>query len=296
MFVVWEKWMETETDGYIDPSSSSIISALFPHLGSGCSTVCHWGHKALSLQAGSPFGIPLQLTRTVWAPGYIIVFRPPASTVLPLIYTGVSLDWRVRQGSIYDTLSSPQLSYNDSLWAWGISKIHREQGLDCREADELSWCPSLSNSLWKGWSCGLAHCLGGNATGPIWRVLASSDGISSWTPLKPQNSYPTPNPNTLAYQLWCIDFLTSSTPLIIPPRFPVIVNTWTKKSKKFWMSRVSIFHRQIDEISLMDTLVWLRNRNSDWETEYQLIAVQSKAIRIMTCCSDTATQSIIKIR
>ena len=39
-------------------------------------------------------------------------------------------------------------------------------------------------------------------------VLASSDGISSWTPLKPQHS----NPNPLANQLWCIDFLTPPTP------------------------------------------------------------------------------------
>ena len=34
------------------------------------------------------------------------------------------------------------------------------------------------------------HCPGGNATNPIWRVLASSDGISSRTPLKPQHSIP----------------------------------------------------------------------------------------------------------
>ena len=38
------------------------------------------------------------------------------------------------------------------------------------------------------------HCPGGNGTDPIWRVLASSDGISSWTPLKPQHSNPNPNP------------------------------------------------------------------------------------------------------
>ena len=55
---------------------------------------------------------------------------------------------------------------------------------------------------------------GGNATDPIWRVLASSDGISSWTPLKPQHSNPNPNPS--ANQLWRIDFLTPPTPLIIP--------------------------------------------------------------------------------
>ena len=55
-----------------------------------------------------------------------------------------------------------------------------------RNGEELSWCPSWSNSRWQGWSCGLVHCPGGNATDPIWRVLASSDGISSWIPLKPQ--------------------------------------------------------------------------------------------------------------
>ena len=92
------------------------------------------------------------------------------------------------------SLSSPQLSHNESLWALGITKSHRKQGLDYREAEELSWCPSWSNSVWQGWSCGLVHCPGGNATDPIWRVLASSQGISSWTPLKPQNSNPNPNP------------------------------------------------------------------------------------------------------
>ena len=40
------------------------------------------------------------------------------------------------------------------------------------------------------------HCPGRNATDPIWRVLSSSDGISSGTPLKPQHSNPNPNPTT----------------------------------------------------------------------------------------------------
>ena len=62
------------------------------------------------------------------------------------------------------------------------------------------------------------HCPGGNATDPIWRVLASSDGISTWTPLKPQNS--NHNPNPFANKLWFIDFLTPPTPLIIPYRLP----------------------------------------------------------------------------
>ena len=65
---------------------------------------------------------------------------------------------------------------------------------------------------------GLVHCSGGNATDLIWRVLASSDKISSWIPLKPQHS--NPNPYHLANQLWCIDFLTPPTPLIITHRLP----------------------------------------------------------------------------
>ena len=73
-------------------------------------------------------------------------------------------------------LSSPQLSHND------------------REGEELSWCPSWSNSLWQGWSCGLVYCPGGNPTDPIWRVLASSLGIACWTHLKLQHSNPNPNP------------------------------------------------------------------------------------------------------
>ena len=87
-------------------------------------------------------------------------------------------------------LSSLQLSHNDSLWAKRITKSHREQGLDFREAVELSGCPSWLNSLWLGWSYGLVHCPGWNATDPIWRVLSSSDGISCWTPLKTQHSIP----------------------------------------------------------------------------------------------------------
>ena len=100
---------------------------------------------------------------------------------IPLVW---SYQWPSSQ-----PLSSPQLSHNDSLWAKRISKRHREQGLDYREAEEVSWCPSCSNNLWQGWSCGLVHCPGGNATDPIWSVLASPDEIFS---LKPQHNNPNP--------------------------------------------------------------------------------------------------------
>ena len=87
------------------------------------------------------------------------------------------------------------------------------------------------------------HCPARNATDPIWRVLASSDGISPWTPLKPQHS--NPNPNPLANQLWCFDYLTPLTPLIISHRLPDFLDSlmplknwcsiharWSKRSLK----------------------------------------------------------------
>ena len=128
------------------------------------------------------------------------------------------------------TLSSPQLFHNDSLWGFGLTKCHRDQRLDYREAEEVSWCPTWSNSQRQGRSCGLVQCPAGNATDPIWRVLASSDEISSWTPLKTwvritQHSNPNSNPNPLGNQLWSVDFLTPPTPLIIPHRLPAFLES-----------------------------------------------------------------------
>ena len=141
-----------------------------------------------------------------------------ACSTVPTTYGrthGSTLVWACQWPSS-QPLSSPQLSHNDSFWAYGISKSHREQDLDYREGEELSWCPSWSNSLWQGWSCG-------NAPDPIWRVMASSDGISPWTPLKPQHT--NPNPNALANQLGCIDFLTPPRSLIIPHRLPAFLQS-----------------------------------------------------------------------
>ena len=103
----------------------------------------------------------------------------------------------------------------------GNNQKSQAPGLGYREAEELSWCPSWSNNLWQGGICGLVHCTGGNATDPIWSVLASFDGIYSWTPLKAQHS--NPNPKSLSNQLWCIDFLTPPTPLIISQRLPAFL-------------------------------------------------------------------------
>ena len=133
-----------------------------------------------------------------------------------------------------------------------LAKVTGSKGLYYREAEELSWCPCWSNNLWRGWSCGLLHCPGGNATDPIWRVLATSNGISSWTPLKPQHS----NPNPLANQLWCIDCLTSPTPQIILQTLPAFLESlmslknrcsihtrWSKNTEKHFKRFCGIFSK-----------------------------------------------------
>ena len=96
------------------------------------------------------------------------------------------------------------------------------------------------------------YCPGGNATDTIWSVLASSVRISSWIPLKPQHSNPKPNP--LANQLWCSDFRTPPTPLIIPHRLPAFLESlmllknwcssharWPKRSLKHSIRFCGIF-------------------------------------------------------
>ena len=75
---------------------------------------------------------------------------------------------------------------------------------------------------------------------PTWRVLASYDWVSSWTPL--------------TNQLWCIDFLTPPTPLIFPHRLPAFLESlmplknwcpiharWSKSSLKHSIRFYGIF-------------------------------------------------------
>ena len=64
--------------------------------------------------------------------------------------------------------------------------------------------------------------------------MASSDGFSSWTPLKPQHSNPKPNLNPLANQIWCIDFLIPTTTLIIRLRLPAFFESLMPL--KYWCS------------------------------------------------------------
>ena len=87
---VWKmSWKQGQT-AILTQVLLATIAALLPHIGWGCSTVGIWGLKAFCLPVALTSAPCLQLTRTVC---------PPASTVLPLIYTGASLDWQPGRGS-----------------------------------------------------------------------------------------------------------------------------------------------------------------------------------------------------
>ena len=142
------------------------------------------------------------------------------------------------------------------------------------------------------------YCPGGNATDPIWRVLASSDGISSWTPLKPQHR----NPNSLANQLWCIDFLTPPTPLIIPHRLPAFLESlmplknscsiyarWSKSSLKHSIHFCGIF-------SKFKTEFYRSSSRPDCIFEiHQLWQSSFNKVYSNCCCSCSFEAEIIKI-
>ena len=146
------------------------------------------------------------------------------------------------------------------------------------------------------------HCPGGNATEPIWRVLATSLGISSWTPLKPQHS--NPNPNPLANQLWSIDFLTPSTPLIIPHRLPAfresliplknrcsIYARWSKSSLKH-----SIRFWGISSSLKQNFIAYLSSSRPDCIFEiHQLWQSGFSRMYSNSCCSCWFEPKIIKI-
>ena len=133
MLVVCERWVG---DCYILTPSSSDHSSTSLAFWLGCSTMGHWGLKPSVWSWFSLCWHPISNWNGNWlkpsvAPGYIIVSRPPAfcgcthlppspysttstgqgdipisSTgctcfaVLPLIYTGASLDWRLSRESI----------------------------------------------------------------------------------------------------------------------------------------------------------------------------------------------------
>ena len=106
--------LETRTDCYIDfkfffDHSSTSCSSL-----RGCSTVGHWGLKALSLQAVLTLAFYLQLTRTVCAL-VILLFN---AHMLPLFFHLFTQAHLLIDGSVEGQYITQH------LWAFFILKFH----------------------------------------------------------------------------------------------------------------------------------------------------------------------------
>ena len=146
--------LETRTECYILTPSSSDHSSISFAFWLGCSTVGHWGPKPSVCSWFSLCWHPISNCNRNWnwlkpsvVPGYIIVFRPPASyglthlppspnsttstgqddipisstgctcfAVLPLIYTGASLDRRLGRGSICNNLIKRWYHLDQNWW------------------------------------------------------------------------------------------------------------------------------------------------------------------------------------
>ena len=136
-------------------------------------------------------------------------------------------------------------------------------------------------------------------------MLASSDGISSWTPLKPQHSNPNPNSNPLANQLWCSDFLTPPTSIIIPHRLLAFLESlmqlenwcsiharWSKSSLKHSIRFCGFFF----SISKQNFIAYGSSIVSDCIFEiHQLWQIGFRRVYSNSCCSLSFKPEIIKI-
>ena len=143
MLVVWEvSWRRGQIAKYW-PQVLLTIAALLSYLGWVAQpwvtegpkpSVCRWLSRWHLVPNWLQLQLELELPR---APGYIIVLRTPASAVLPLIYTGASLDWRLGRGSICYTCGASIQKYGHNCGMknmWFISS----NGLDFHGTDNKS--------------------------------------------------------------------------------------------------------------------------------------------------------------
>ena len=134
--------------------------------------------------------------------------------------------------------------------------------------------------------------------------MASFDGISSWTPLKPQHSNPKPNPNPSAYQLSYVDFLAPSPPFIIPHRPPAffeyimplknwcsIHGRWSKSCLKHSIRFYGIFFSSLKR----NFIAYRSSKVSDCLFEiHQLWQSGFSRVYSNSCCSCSFEAEIIK--
>ena len=104
MFLVHERWVGDRDRLLYWPQVLLTIAALLSHLGCVAQPWVTEGPKPSVCRWLSIRHLVSNWLEQPWTTGYIIVSCPSASAVLPLIYTGASLDWRLGRGSICYTI------------------------------------------------------------------------------------------------------------------------------------------------------------------------------------------------
>ena len=123
MLVVSERWVG-DGDRLIFWSKVLLatIAALLPHLAGVAQPWVTEGRKPsvcklILTLASCPQLTPTPTDSSRLRPGYIIVSRPPASVVPPLIYTSAYLDWRLGRGSIYNNMPLTKEACGAGCWS-----------------------------------------------------------------------------------------------------------------------------------------------------------------------------------
>ena len=145
MFLVCERWVETRTDCYFDPSYSDHSSTSFSSWLGLLNRGSLRAQSPLSA-AGSHFGIlsPTDLNRLRTWLYYCLMstcFRC-SSAILPLIYTGASLDWWLGRGSIYNKITHV-VKQCTTCQRTNVIKISTIKILPPQQVSTTAWTASL---------------------------------------------------------------------------------------------------------------------------------------------------------
>ena len=139
-------------------------------------------------------------------------------------------------------------------------------------------------------------------------MLASSQEISSWTPLRPQHSNLNPNPKPLTNQLWSMDFLTPSYTSHLPSQTPCLpwISYATQKlmldSSKMLQKQSEAFHTFLWHFfpSLKHNFIAYHSSRVSWRLDclfeiHQLRQSRFSRVSSNSCCSCSFKPEIIKI-
>ena len=106
------------------------IAALLSHLGWGCSTMGHWGPKALCLSLALTSASCPQLNRTALGTWLYYCLTTTCFRCSPLISTGASLDWRLGRGSIYNKSIELFFDFRRAMvFSYLLSKLKNKMSL-----------------------------------------------------------------------------------------------------------------------------------------------------------------------